>query len=122
MDIVHPSLLFRIAKRYQTDMTSSELYEATRGVWKLGERRESAQYAMAVAYGRVREVYRIDAWHPAGSTLYQTRTVGDEVDLQGRWEFDGEIAESEVRDRYLGTDVSHLFRQGNSNPVTYAGP
>ena len=103
-------------------MTPTELYEATRGVWKLGDRRDLAQYAMAVADGQVREVYRIKVWHPAGSTTYLTRSVEDEADLRGRWEFDGEAAEPEVRDRYLGMDVSRLFQRGNSNPVTYAGP
>lgn len=42
-------------------MTKRELYEATRVVWKIGERRNNAQYAMAVYQGIVREVYKIES-------------------------------------------------------------
>lgn len=45
-------------------MTPLELYEATRGTWKLGERRKGARYAFALFEGVVREVYEIEAWHP----------------------------------------------------------
>lgn len=102
-------------------MNSVELYEATRGVWLLGVRRTEAKYAMAVAGGVVQEVYRIESWHPAGTTPYATRQVADETDLTKRWEFQGEIAEPSVREGYIGLDVSGLFPRGAANPATYAG-
>ncbi len=40
-------------------MTPAELYDATRASWKVGARRESAKYALAVFEGIVREVYEI---------------------------------------------------------------
>ena len=40
-------------------MLANALYEATRGVWKVGERREYAHLALAVFEGVVREVYAI---------------------------------------------------------------
>ena len=95
-----------------------ELYEATRGVWKIGDRRDDARYAFAVAGGIVREVYRISQWHPAGSTPYITRPASD-VQVLGRWEFTGVVAPGAVRDKYLGRSVAHYFAQGNVNPITY---
>lgn len=99
MNIEHPSLLFRIAKRFRTDMNPNELYEATRGVWVLGPRREEARYA----------------------TPYETRRVAEEADLTNRWEFEGEVADIGVRERYRGMDVSTMFARGAANPATYAG-
>jgi hypothetical protein len=60
------AILIRINQLYRSNMNSQELYEATRGVWKVGLRRYKAKYAMAVYQGIVREVYRIDRWVPAG--------------------------------------------------------
>jgi hypothetical protein len=50
-------------------MTSIELYDATRGVWKVGPRRDKARFALSVYGGVVRAVYEVAAWLPAGSTM-----------------------------------------------------
>jgi len=63
-----PALLIRIAKLYDQRMTPEALYEATRGVWRVGDKRERVSYASAVAQGLVREVFAVMQWHPAGST------------------------------------------------------
>ena len=78
-------------------MSERELYEATRGIWKVGGRRTAARYAFAIFDAVVREVYEINAWNPAGSTRYQTRS-NEEVTKPGRWEFVGSRAPQKVRD------------------------
>lgn len=99
-------------------MSSRDLYEATRGVWKLGRRREGAQVALAVQSGVILEVYEIHAWHPAGSTPYASRQYED-VNLPGRWEFTGAVAPTDVRDRYIGESVAQYLRPGARAPVLY---
>lgn len=64
-------------------MTAEELYEATRGVWVIGRKREQVDYAIAVYQGIAREVYRIRAWHPAGTLPYQFRGPED-IKVPGR--------------------------------------
>ena len=66
-----------IPKLFRPGMSGQDLYEATRGVWKLGRRRKGARFAFAVESGIVREVYEIQAWHPAGSTAYASRKPED---------------------------------------------
>lgn len=46
--ITEPAVLIRIPKLFTEGMSTQALYEATRGVWKVGDRRESARYALAV--------------------------------------------------------------------------
>jgi hypothetical protein len=46
-------------------MTPVELYDATRGVWRVNPSRHKAKYAFAVYEGIVKEVYEIKAWFPA---------------------------------------------------------
>lgn len=54
--VTDPALLIRINRLYRHHITPQELYEATRGVWKVGPRCTKAQYAFAVFEGVVREV------------------------------------------------------------------
>ena len=112
-EIEHPALLITINRLYRSDMSPDELLEATRGIWKLGKRREKAEIAMAVYQGIVREVYRIKSWHPAGTLNYKTRDSAKFQNL-GRWEFDGEIA-TDLRQQYLHKSVG----KSGQNPIRY---
>jgi hypothetical protein len=109
----HKAILITINKLYRSDMTAAELHEATRGIWVVGPRREQAEYGMAVYQGIVREVYRIQKWHPSGTLKYNTRESKD-VNIMGRWEFDGIVA-TDIRDEYVGNSVG----MGGQNPIRY---
>lgn len=114
--ITHPVILVRINQLFHPEMSELELYEATRGIWKLSDRRENARYALAVYEGVVREVYEILRWHQSGTTRYRTRT---DVKSHDRWEFTGKIAPDRIRNRYLNRDVSGYFGKASQNPITY---
>lgn len=109
----HKAILITINKRYQSGMTAEELYEATRGIWVVGARREKVEYGMAVHHGIVREVYRIIAWHRAGTLKYNTRESKG-FKSSGRWEFEGVVA-SDIRGEYVGNSVG----LGGQNPIRY---
>src|SRR5215212_10658186 len=110
--VTEQAVLIRINQTYRPGMSDQELYDATRGIWKMGERREHARFAFAVFRGSVAEVYEIAEWFPAGSTPYLTRRFTS-MERAGRWEFTGRRAPLEVRAKYLGADVSAYFKQGN---------
>ena len=116
-DIQHKTVLIRINKLYYNGMPPQELYEITRGIWVIGERRETAELAMAVYKGVVIEVYRVHEWHPAGTTEYETRDGESFLDC-GRWEFTGEIAK-DVRDEFVGKSIKHHLVRYNANPIVY---
>lgn len=113
-----PVLLIRINKLYRHGMSEMELYEATRGVWVLGERRKGARFAFALFEGIVREVYEIYSWHPAGTNHYSSRPEKD-VKIAGRWEFVGKIAPNEIRDKYIDRSVKKYLRAKAQNPIVY---
>jgi hypothetical protein len=117
VQIKEPSLLIRINKLYRPQMSASELYDGTRGVWKLGPNRNLAKYAFAVFEGIVREVYEITEWLPAGSTFRSRDPRG--VRSPKRWEFVGRTAPDSLRRRYVNKDVSSYFKRGNQSPVIY---
>jgi uncharacterized protein len=116
--ITEPVILIRVNQLYQDNMGKDALYEITRGVWRIGKRRDKAKHALAVYKGIVREVYRIDQWHPAGTTTYNTRAK-EEVQVCGRWEFTGGVAESKIRDKYVGRSVENYLAANSQNPIKY---
>lgn len=113
VEVGHKAILITINQLYRSNMTPFELYEATRGIWRVGKRRENAEYAMSVYQGVVREVYRIHQWYPSGTLEYKTR---DHSGFKGqkRWEFCGNIAH-DIRDEYVGRFVG----RGGQNPIRY---
>jgi len=115
--IREPAILIRISRHYRYGMNETELYDATRGVWVVGPRREKAEYAFAVFRGIVREVYKIAHWLESGSTFSAGRPQGHK--LKGRWEFVGTVAPDEIRKKYLGRSVDRYFRAHSQNPIQY---
>lgn len=118
VDVTVPALLIRINRLYRHNMTENELYEATRGVWRLGPRCSKARYAFAVFEGVVREVYEIESWHPAATTPYTTRD-SSKLETNGRHEFVGRVAEASIRNHYVGGSVAEKFHRGQRSPIVY---
>lgn len=119
VEIHHPVLLIRINRQYRYGMTDEELYEVTRGIWKLGPRREDADYAFSVFHGVVRAVYEIQSWHSERTTPYHRRVFEDPTPMPGRWEFVGKPADESIRKLYVGRSVRDYFKQGLQSPVVY---
>lgn len=117
--ISHPSVLFRISRSFRDGMSAEELYEATRGVWRVSANRARAQYAMPVVRNRIIEVYEIQRWDPAGATPYRSRQLSAN-DMAGRWEFVGRLASDDIRKRYIDRSVDEYYPPGSMNPVAYA--
>ncbi|NOS98989.1 MAG: hypothetical protein HOP25_11020 [Methylotenera sp.] len=120
--VTDPCLLIRINRQFKYGMSAIDLYESTRGIWVVGERRNKAKFAMAVYAGIIREIYQIESWHPAGTTSYVTRSQTElAVQNNKRWEFVGHVALEPYRTKYLGVSVAHLFRLGQQNPIVGVG-
>ena len=120
VEVKHKAILFKISRLYYAGMGAAALYEMTRGAWKLGANRQKAEYAIALYQGVAKEVYRINKWHPAGTLPYHIRDISD-WKYKGKWEFSGEVAESAVRDRYVGNKMHIPGKKINvQTPTLYA--
>lgn len=118
VQIEHPTLLIRINKLYSHSMSPIELQEATRGIWRLGIRREGVKYAFAVFEGIVREVYEVHRWHAASTLNYETRDLSSRAG-SGRWEFEGIVANRNIRNQYHGHSVQSYFKRGHQSATVY---
>ena len=116
-DITDDIIIIKLNKSYRSGMSSEELYDITRGCWKRRiESVERAEFALAVYKEEVIEVYRITAWYSAQEEIRDTVPFNPEVDL-GRIIFKGEVADEKVREKYIGKNVSKLFKRGEVSPV-----
>ena len=112
--VKHRAILITINRLYRSNMTDQELYEVTRGTWRIGQRRNHADVVMSVYQGIVREVYNIEKWHSAGTLQYQTRN-SLELQTTKRWEFEGEKSGEDIRSQYVGFNVG----KSGQNPIRY---
>ena len=117
-------ILIRLRKEYFSGISSQELYDWTRGVWKASMRSvEKTKYALAISGGIVREVYEIAGWFKGGSTAYFSReSFPEDESWQERVEFVGRVADDTIRNKYIWKDISKLYSNGEQNPIKYVGP
>ncbi len=111
-DITENVIATKINQAYRENMTELGLYEATRGYWKVDVKRaEKAQYAFSIYKGIIKE--RLPAGTIPRPTLPDVETPGD------RFEFVGEVAEENIRDKYIEKSIANLYRKGEANPIKY---
>lgn len=116
-DIKENIVIIKINKSYREGISETELYDVSRGCWKRKIASvEKADYALAVVYGIVKEVYQIDKWLPAENEVRETIPYNEAVDA-GRIIFKGRTANEEIRKKYLDHSVAGLFKRGEVAPV-----
>lgn len=121
ISITEPSILIRINQAFRYSMTDKELYDYTRGFWKMNiENANKIKYAFAVYQGIIQEVYEIENWFKAGATNTVRKIENEELQkIKDRLEFTGKIANDTIREKYQFKSVEHYFKRGNSNPIMY---
>ena len=108
-----------------THLSAEELYERTRGIWKVDPfKHPNVKYAMPVSTGGViREVYRILRWVEVDTmstdeSPLRRKGVDTPSKTRYRWMFDGEV-DKPMRERYVGRRVPGIAVQ---SPVLWRGP
>ncbi len=115
-DIDDNIAIIKIGKSFKDAKTPTQLYDSTRGEWRVKlETAQKADYALSVYDKIVREVYEIDFWIPA-EKLYR-ESFPNLVPIKGRIGFEGKVAPAEIRDKYVGKSIAHLYKRGDANPV-----
>mgnify|MGYP001342751679 FL=1 len=116
-NITEKVVLIKLSTTFRYNMEPIELYDYTRGIWKVAEnRRNEITHAFAVYDGIIQETYNVLQWFKAGTT-YANRDY-DERDITGRWEFIGSISE-EMRTKYRYKSVEHYWSANAQNPIRY---
>jgi hypothetical protein len=117
VEITERGILIIINRLFRSGMSEHELYEATRGVWKIGVKREQATHAFAVFRGVIRGVFKIEYWEPANPSSYSTRII-DPTRIADRWQFVG-AQDADLASKYINGSVRHLMPPNAQNPIRY---
>ena len=92
------------------------MYSATRAAWVVKlSKAQKVDYALAVNRGVVVEVFSIKKWLPATKSNFPD--ILDE-DVPGRFGFEGQIAPSNIREKYVKLRMPPRAR-GAANPLRY---
>lgn len=104
VSISEPSILIKINRQFRRGLSQERLYDITRQSWVINQANASrAKFAFAVAFGIIRQVYRIEKWVS--------------VDGSNRKAFIGQIAPE--LSHYIGGSVVGQFSTGAQNPIKY---
>ena len=97
---------WRIEEMTQKFGPSNARYESTRGCWRIRMPDVNKYpYVFSVTDGIVKEVYKVKEWHVAGE----------------RKEFSGDVAEKEIRERFIGKRIPDSYaKRGMASPVLYS--
>lgn len=97
-------------------MTQIELYDFTRGIWPIDRNRvEGVEFAFAVFEKEIKEVYKIAGWFNAGNTMTIRGNnlklhESDSATIDNRYEFVGNLANEEIREKYLNKKIEDVFK------------
>jgi len=92
--------------RWSPELAPEELYEAARKMWPLGPRRDQADYALAISFGIVREVYKITRFSSESKWEPFTHTREGGKLKRVKWEFVGQVADD--LQHLVNTTVDHI--------------
>lgn len=106
------AIAVKINRTYREGMSAGELYDCTRGIWKVNKKKvKDTQIAFALYHGIVKEVYEIEDWLDELTTEYKFRKPEP---TGKRSEFVGKVAQDKIREKYIGK-----FLPTGSNTIQY---
>ncbi len=109
-ELTDPVIIININKKYSRGNSSQEIYESTKQAWVIGaNQRNITKYALSEFTGIVIEVFEIQEWYE----------IPMPDSTKSRWGFNGKIASSDIRDKYINKSLAHTKKKGAANPIKY---
>lgn len=104
-----PVILVNLGPHYQPSMSGPDLYEATKSVLRVSEDYAKKTRLVCASYQNfIKEVYTVTRWLKDGSW--------------GKYIFEGQVADEELRARYIGRSVAAYWKRGSQDAIKYAAP
>lgn len=117
--LVKHKVVMIIRNPWNPDQPEHIHYDRTRSAWKLGKKKDMAEYAFLVHQGVIKRVYSIANWYPDGTTFH-TRNNPDpnnpsyikDYAVRNRFEFVGRLVDEAdpVSSLYVGRSVKKYIR------------
>ena len=117
-----------IRNPWNPDQPEQTHYDLTRSAWKLGPKKDFAEFAFLINQGVVKRVYSIAAWYSDGTTFHQRNNpdpqnphYSKDYAIRDRYEFVGRLLNpaDQISKRYIGKSVKKYLRATGS-PCHYS--
>jgi|TARA_B100001996_G_scaffold383030_1_gene376934 hypothetical protein len=120
--INHKAILI-VRNPWNPNQTEQYHYDLTRASWKVGQKKNHAEYAFLIHQSVVKRIYSIAAWYPDGTTFH-TRNNPDpnnphyrhDYKIRDRYEFVGKLLDQDdpLINKYVGKSVKRYLRASGS--------
>ena len=123
VNVTHKVIVFKLNQEWHRHISDNELYEVTRGYWRIDMKRAlEAQFVFATYKGLIKAIYKPNRWIKVTedkNTLKEAPRVNQyDPKRLDRIYFVGEKAEKEIEEMYLNKEISYYIRN-SQNPVLY---
>lgn len=111
-------ILININKKYERGRGSQSIYEATKETWTIRKSNlKQLKYVLSEYRGLIVEVFKVNEWY-AKERGYLPNAKSHGKTKTG-FGFNGEIAPSEIRDKYINKSIAHLKKKGAASAIRY---
>lgn len=113
-----------IRNPWNPDLPEYEHYDRTRSAWRVGDKKNFAEYAFLVHQGIVKRIYTVAAWYPDGTTFHSRNNPDPnnvrylkDYKIRDRFEFVGRMLnpEDKIAKMYIGRSVKKYLRASGSS-------
>ena len=117
-----------IRNPWNPDLPEVEHYDRTRSAWRLGSKKDLAEFAFLVHQGIVKRIYSIASWYPDGTTFHSRNNPDPnnpyyvkDYGIRERFEFVGRLLDPEdkISKLYMGKSIKKYIRATGS-PCHYS--
>ena len=110
-ELLDPVIIININRKYKRGFNHDEIYKSTKEAWVVSEHKiKTIKYALSEFNGIIIEVFEINRWYKVDTP---------ENKKSKRFGFNGKVAKSVVRDRYINKSIAHTKKRGAANPIKY---
>ena len=117
-EIGEDCVIININKTYKRGAGKNAIYEATKEIWDIKERRrEKIKYVLSEYRGLIVEVFKVIKWYG------KERGYNPKAKKYGQtyigYGFEGEIAEINIRDKYVNKSIAKNKKRGFSGVIIF---
>ena len=126
--ILKHKVIMIIRNPWNPELPEQEHYDRTRSAWRLGNKKDLAEYAFLVHQGIVKRIYIIASWYPDGTTFHSRNNPDPnnpyyikDYGIRKRFEFVGRLLspEDKISKLYMGKSIKKYIRATGS-PCHYS--
>ncbi|MDA1239062.1 MAG: hypothetical protein O3A15_08945 [Proteobacteria bacterium] len=126
--VINHKVVMIIRNPWNPDLPEQIHYDLTRSAWKLGKKKDFAEYALLVHQGVVKKIYTIANWYLDGTTFHSrnnpdpnNQNYQKDFVIRNRYEFVGRLLDPSdpISKLYIGKSVKKYLRSSGS-PCHYS--